>query len=247
MNRPVRRPHCDLTVSRRDFLARAGVGFGALAWSALRSSAEETDVNPLAPRRPHFPARAKRVIWCFLDGGPSHLDLFDPKPALKKFAGQPLPPSFKRPMTSMGSTANTPLLASKRTFKQHGQSGQWISDWLPEIAACADDLAVVRSCQADGQTHVAGVLQANTGSILPGRPAVGAWSLYGLGSVSDNLPGFVVLTDSPSEPPGGPLNWGAGFMPATYQGTRFSQGKSPILFPASPPPASAPRSTSSSS
>ncbi len=164
-----------------------------------------------------------------MDGGPSHIDLFDPKPALLKFAGQPLPPSFPRPMTAMGSTANTPLLASKRTFKQYGHSGAWVSDWYPEIAGVADDLAIVRSCQADGQTHVGSVFQMNTGAILPGRPSVGAWTLYGLGSECENLPGFVVMTDTISDPPGGNRNWGTGFMPATYQGTRFREGKTPIL------------------
>jgi hypothetical protein len=218
--------------SRRDFLVRAGGGFGALAFAALK--AHGAAANPLAPRAPHFTARAKRVIFCFMDGGPSHLDLFDPKPDLKKLAGKPLPSSFERPMTSMGSTANTPLLASQRTFRQHGKSGAWVSDWYPEIAACVDDIAFLRSCKADGQTHVAGVCQMNTGVILPGRPSLGAWALYGLGSECDNLPGYVVLADYPADPPGGPTNWGTGFMPATYQGTRFAEGKSPILYASAP-------------
>ena len=106
----------------------------------------QNPTNPLASRRPRLPASARSVIWCFLDGGPSHLDLFDPKPALTKLDGKPLPGSFKRPVTAMGRTAYTPLLASKRRFKQHGQSGLWVSDWYPHIATCADDLAVIRSC-----------------------------------------------------------------------------------------------------
>src|SRR5262249_58188240 len=111
-------------------------------------------VNPNAPRTPHFTPKAKSVIWCFLDGGPSHVDLFDPKPALSKLDGKPLPDSFERPVTAMGNTAYTPLLGSKRKFKQHGKSGLWVSDWYPEIATCADDIALIRSCHADGLNHV---------------------------------------------------------------------------------------------
>jgi uncharacterized protein DUF1501 len=227
--------HFESPISRRDFLARSGAGFGQvalaslLARDSLGASSSRAIRNPLSAKKGHFEARAKNIIWCFIDGGPSHLDLFDPKPNLQKLAGQPLPPSFKRPMTAMGSTANTPLLASKRTFKQHGQAGIWMSDWLPELASCADDLCVIQSCVADGQTHVGSVCQMNTGSILAGRPSLGAWVLYGLGSESEDLPGFVVMTDYSTDPPGGPINWGTGFMPATYQGTRLADGKSPFL------------------
>jgi hypothetical protein len=232
-------PHVARPASRREFLQRAGAGFGGLALAALLARDAEAGTrcaanNPLAPRPPHFSPRARHVIFCFMDGGPSHLDLFDPKPQLTKLAGKPLPSSFAKPMTAMGSTANTPLLASTRTFKQHGRSGLWISDWYPEIARCADDLAVIRSCRADGQTHVASVCQMNTGNLRPGRPALGAWALYGLGSVCDNLPGFVILTDYDADPPGGDRNWATGFMPATYQGTHFTPGKTPILY-ADPP------------
>ncbi|MEX2026021.1 MAG: DUF1501 domain-containing protein, partial [Pirellulaceae bacterium] len=228
-------PHFDQPTSRRDFLTRAGGGFGALALSSLLRrdlSAADTSAdigNPIAPRQPHFPATAKSVIWCFLDGGPSHIDLFDPKPELNKLDGQPLPASFKRPMTAMGKTAYTPLLGSKRTFKQHGQAGTWVSDWYPQIATCVDDIAVLRSCWADGLNHVGSICQMNTGSILGGRPCLGSWSLYGLGSECEDLPGYVVLTDYPEEPPGGNRNWGTGFMPASYQGTKFREGDSPVL------------------
>lgn len=227
-------PHREWVHSRRDFLTKAGAGFGGLALLALLEreglSADPTGaLHPLAPRQPHFPAKAKSVIWCFLDGGPSHIDLFDPKPELNRLAGQPLPASFKRPVTAMGKTAHTPLLASQRKFAQHGQCGAWVSDWYPEIAKCVDDIAFIRSCHADGLNHVGSVCQMNTGSILAGRPSLGAWSLYGLGSEADNLPGFVVLQDYPEEPPGGTRNWGTGFIPATFQGTRFRDGSSPIL------------------
>ena len=226
--------------SRRDFLWQAGAGFGKVALAGLIASglrsqafAEPTPAatkNPLAPRKPHFAAKAKSVIFCFMDGGPSHLDLFDPKPALQKYSGQPLPPSVKRPMTAMNVTANTPLLASKRKFTQHGKSGHWISDWFPHIATCADELCLLQGCIADGQTHVAGVSMMNTGSILPGRASLGAWTLYGLGSECENLPGYVVMTDYATDPPGGSLVWGSGFLPATYQATKMGDASAP--FPA---------------
>jgi hypothetical protein len=227
-------PHFAVPTSRREFLTRAGAGFGALALAALSAgdraiAAPARFTNPLAAKPPQFPARAKSVIWCFIDGGPSHIDLFDPKPALTKLDGKPLPGSFVRPVTAMGKTAFTPLLASRRKFAQHGQSGIWVSDWYPEIAACVDGMAVIRSCQADGLNHVGSVCQMNTGSILGGRPCLGSWSLYGLGSECENLPGFVVMLDTADEPPGGNRNWSTGFMPASYQGTKFRDGKLPIL------------------
>jgi hypothetical protein len=238
--------HYERPTSRRDFLTRAGGGMGLLALLSLlqgegKADEAESPANPLAPREPHFKPTAKSVIWFFLDGGPSHIDLFDPKPELTKLHGKPLPDTFPRPVTAMGRTAYTPLLASKRKFKQHGESGLWVSDWYPEIATCADDLAVIRSCHADGLNHVGSICQMNTGSILGGRPCLGSWSLYGLGSVSENLPGYVVLLDYPEDPPGGSRNWGTGFMPATYQGTRFRDGKTPVLHLQPPTPDSGER------
>jgi hypothetical protein len=237
---PYTRPCCvDVPTSRRGFLARAGGGLGSLALAALLNQAtgraakandpDDEPVNPLAAQPPHFAPRAKRVVWLFMDGGPSHIDMFDYKPALEKYAGEPLPPSFKRPVTAMGVTSGTPLMATPRKFAQHGQSGQWVSDLYPEVAKVVDDLCILKSCTADGLTHVAAVTQAHTGSILLGRPSLGAWSLYGLGSECEDLPGFIVLADSASEPPGGPSNWGTGFMPAAYQGTRLALGPQPIL------------------
>lgn len=164
-----------------------------------------------------------------MDGGPSHIDLFDPKPALEKLSGQPLPASFKRPVTSMGVTAGAPLLASTRRFAQHGQSGMWVSDLYPELARVADNLCLVRSITADALTHVAACIQMNTGALLQGRPSLGAWSLYGLGSETEDLPAFVVLTDRTSDPPGGASNWGTGFMSSAFQGTKLLEGKHPIL------------------
>jgi Protein of unknown function (DUF1501) len=238
-------PHFEAPLSRRDFLVRAGAGFGNVALMALAvQSAGATGIasnrfdsaaaGVLMPRQPHFPATAKSVIWCFLDGGPSHLDLFDPKPELEKLAGHPLPDSFDRPLTAMGKTAYTPLMATKRKFAQHGESGIWVSDWYPHIGGIVDEIAVLHSCHADGLNHVGSVSQMNTGAVLGGRPSLGAWCLYGLGSESQDLPGFVVLTDSSNSPPGGNRNWGTGFMPAAYQGTKFREGKVPILHVAPP-------------
>lgn len=239
-------PHFESAVSRRDFLSRAGAGFGSLALISLleqeaRGATGGHSHGETTARAPHFPARARSVIWCFLDGGPSHLDLFDPKPELDKLAGQPLPASFTRPVTAMGRTAYTPLMATRRKFAQHGQAGTWVSDWYPHIAGCVDDIAVVRSCHADGLNHVGSVCQMNTGSILGGRPSLGSWCLYGLGSECEDLPGYVVLTDTPDNPPGGNRNWSTGFMPAAYQGTKFRDGKLPILHVAPPHDSSASR------
>jgi hypothetical protein len=223
--------------SRRELLCRAGNGFGALAlgWLLARDglrpkAAAASGADPraaLAPKPPHHRQRAKAVIWLFMEGGPSHLDLFDPKPELERLAGQPMPESFGRPITAMGTASNT-LLASRRSWKRYGQGGLWISDWYPNIAEHADDLAVIRSCWADGLNHVGSVCQMNTGSILAGRPSLGAWTTYGLGAASDSLPTFVVLTDE-NEVIGGPKNWSSGFLPATYQGTHFRSSGPPVL------------------
>ena len=214
--------HRRVPTTRREFLLRAGAGFGSVALAGLHADAATTG-------KPHHPPKAKSVIWCFLDGGPSHIDLFDPKPALKKYHGQPLPASFPRPVTAMGVTAGNPLMASTRKFARHGKAGHWVSDLYPEIATVADELCVIRNCVADGLTHVSSVLQMNTCGLIPGRPSLGSWAVYGLGSESKNLPGFVVLTDADSEPPGGSLAWGNGFLPNPYSGTRFATGPHPIL------------------
>lgn len=226
------KPHREWLYTRRDFLLRGGAGFGALALAHLLggqapAAPRPPIASPLLPKSPHFRPRAKSIIFLFMEGGPSHLDTFDPKPLLNKLAGQPLPPSFGKVITSMGE-AGAPLLASKRKWKQHGQSGLWISDWLPHIAQCADDLVVLRSVWADGINHSAGVCQMNTGSILGGRPSLGSWVSYGLGTENQNLPAFVVMQDSTAQVVNGPRNWSAGFMPAVYQGIRIQGGNEPI-------------------
>jgi Protein of unknown function (DUF1501) len=218
--------------TRRDFLFHSGLGLGSIAVQSLLQTQLRAEVktqpnSPLAAKPPHFKPRAKNVIFLFMEGGPSHLDLFDPKPLLNKLAGKPLPESFGSVITAMGE-AKSPLLASKRQWKQHGEGGLWISDWLPEIAQCADDLAVVRSCWADGINHSAGVCQMNSGFILGGRPSLGSWVTYGLGTENTDLPAFVVLQDNQASVVNGPRNWSAGFMPAVYQGIRLQGGNEPI-------------------
>ncbi|MBM3841211.1 MAG: DUF1501 domain-containing protein [Verrucomicrobia bacterium] len=234
-------PHVQPPTSRRDFLCRAGCGFGALAFGymlslegllARASGLRINPLSPLAPRLPHYPPMAKSIIWLFMEGGPSHLDLFDPKPTLDTLAGQPMPASFGRPITAMGTASNT-LMPTKRKFKQHGQSGIWVSDWYPHVAEHADDIAVLRSCWANGLNHVGSVTQMNTGDILAGRPSLGAWATYGLGSANQNLPTFVVLADG-GDPVGGPKQWSSGFLAATFQGTKFRTEGTPIFHLASP-------------
>jgi hypothetical protein len=219
----------DIPTSRRDFLLGAGAGFGSVALSALTGERmlRAASSNPVAAKIPHRLGQAKSVIWLFMEGGPSHLDLFDPKPLLNKLAGQRLPDSFERPVTAMGEV-NSPLLASKRKWKQHGQSGLWISDWLPRHSGIADDLCVIRSCVSDGINHAGGVCQMNTGSVFGGRPSLGAWASYGIGTENQNLPGFVVLKDSKAAIVNGVRCWGSGFMPAGYQGVLLEPGNEPI-------------------
>ena len=231
-------PHKVWATNRRDFLARAGMGFGALALSAMLADEARAEtpaidpLRPLAPRPPHLKARAKSCIFLFMEGGPSHVDLFDPKPELTRCAGQPLPASFGKVFTAMGVGGNS-LLASRRKFEQHGEAGTWVSDWYPNIAEVADEIALVRSCWADGVNHVSSVCQMNTGSILAGRPSLGAWVTYGLGTENQDLPAFVVMNDGP-DPLGGPRNWGNAWLPATYQGTPFRKDGAPILHLAPP-------------
>jgi hypothetical protein len=174
-----------------------------------------------------------------MEGGPSHIDLFDPKPDLTEHSGQPLPASFGEVFTPMGVGGNK-LMASRRQFAQHGDSGLWVSDWYPHIAGVADEIALVRSCWADGVNHVGSVCQMNTGSILAGRPSLGAWVSYGLGTENQDLPAFVVMTDA-AEPVGGPRNWGNAWLPATFQGTPLRPDGPPILHLAPPGSVSAGR------
>ena len=226
------------TPSRREFLRRSGCGFGLLALASLLDAdqllarttpgAGVAPANPLLPRPPHFPARARSVIFLFMSGGPSHVDLFDPKPDLIRLAGQPIPESFGAFKTRR-AVAKNKLLAPARPFRPHGQAGTEISDFLPELASCADELCLLRGCHGDSVTHPESVYLMNTGSILMGRPSLGAWATYGLGTENQNMPAFVVLPDPAGWVKGGAPAWGNGYMPATYQGTILRGGSSPIL------------------
>ena len=222
-----------LNSRRRDFLRSAGGGVGLMALNALLHTdhvGAATTSRPASQsvQSPHFPPRAKRMIWLFMHGGPSHVDLFDPKPELVKYAGQPLPDSFGAVMTRR-KVANNPLLAPIKPFRPHGKSGLEISDFLPRIAKHADDLCVIRSLHGDSVNHPQSVYQMNTGSILMGHPSFGSWLAYGLGSENANMPAFVVLPDPGGGLKGGPPAWGSGFLPATYQGTTMRAGATPIL------------------
>ena len=213
----------DLPATRREFLQAAGCGFGALALASLEGAAAQT--SPL----PHHLTKAKSVIFLFMEGGPSHLDTFDRKPLLNQLAGQTLPDSFKVPLTAAGE-GKSPLLVSPRTWKQHGQGGLWVSEWFPQVARHADDLAVIHSCASSGINHAGGVCSMNTGSIFGGRPSLGAWASYGLGTENENLPAFVVIKDSGSTVVNGVRNWGSGFMPAVYQGIEFKSDGAPVKY-----------------
>ena len=241
MNRykPNRTP-CGRT--RREFLWEVGGGFAGLALIDLLSSdgllntpasaAQNFDAqNPLAERAPHFPAKAKRVVFLFMNGGPSHVDTFDPKPELdrnhgKSYSGEAKVGSNGRPIGH--------LMKSPFPFKKHGQSGLPISSLFPHTSKHADDICVIRSLHSDTAAHASGCLQMNSGSIFIGKPSLGSWLSYGLGSANQNLPTFVVMTDPRGGPIGSASNWSAGFMPAAYQGTLFRSAGSPLLNLATP-------------
>jgi hypothetical protein len=224
--------HYPRACTRRDFFTRAGSGLAGIALAQMLHEnglqAATTTADPLAPKPPHLTPKAKSIIWLFIEGGPSHIDLFDPKPKLMELAGQPLPESMRPKFTAMPGTSKNGMMPSKRSFKQYGQSGIWVSDWYPNIAQHVDDMTVIRSCWTDGINHLGSVTEMNSGSILSGRPSLGAWVNYGLGSANRNLPSFVVMLDD-KDPIGGAKQWSAGFLPASYQGTQFRQGDTPLI------------------
>src|SRR6516164_7271493 len=213
--------------SRREFLFEAGGGFGGLALSWLLAR-DARAANPLAARKPHFEAKAKAVIFLFMVGGPSQINLFDPKPELEKRHGQPLPESFGKPVSQF-TKGDTPLLASTRQFAKYGQSGMDVSDLMPHLATCVDDIAFIRSCWCTSTVHAPAMYELHSGRTLMGYPSLGSWVTYGLGSVSDNLPAYCVLIQPEGTPEGGAPCWGAGFLPTVYQGTLLRRGASPIL------------------
>lgn len=228
--------------TRREFLWEVGGGFtgtamaamlaqdGFLAKQALAADGE-TIYNPLAPKAAHFPPRAKSVIFLFMYGGPSHVDTFDYKPELFKFDGKTIDVETKG---RQGDRNQGRVVGPKWAFKQHGESGAYMSTLFPHLATCADDLAFLKGMYAESPLHGSAMLMMNSGRLLPGAPAIGSWANYGLGSVNENLPGFVVMLDKTGGPISGAKNWSSGFMPASYAGTVLRGKGPPILDLANP-------------
>jgi hypothetical protein len=222
--------------ARRDFLIKAGLTAGGAALGGfvpglgLQSALAAELIDPLAPKAPHFPAKFKSVIWLHQNGAPSTLDLYDYKPELKRLAGQEVPASFLKGIKTSTQGGVGKLFESGRTWKQHGESGAWFSDLLPNLSQHADKIAFIKSSTTVGATHDISILKLNTGDLSPGRPSLGAWVTYALGSANTDLPPYVVLYDGDREPQAGSQNWNSGFLPAVYQGTAFRPGTSPILY-----------------
>lgn len=239
--------HCDhqnQSYSRRDFLTKTSLGLGALTLGGFLSPFQGAKAAPLSGvggvlGQPHFPPKVKRVIYLFQSGAPSHIDLFDPKPLLREMNGQDLPESIRGSQRLTGMSAgqtSLPLAGSHFDFRQYGQSGAWISDLMPYTAQIADELCFVKSMYTEAINHDPAITFLQTGSQFPGRPSIGAWVSYGLGTENENLPSFVVLVTKNKM--GQPLYsrlWGNGFLPAEHQGVQFRSGKDPVLYLANPP------------
>lgn len=232
-----------LEQTRRHFFGGCALSLGSMALASLMrtgagvgsaNAAPAQFVNPMEPKPGHFAAKAKRVIFLFMAGGPSHLDLFDPKPKLQELHGQPIPPSFTENKRFAFIKGDAQLMASQRKFQRHGKSGAEISELLPHTASIADDIAIIRSMKTDVFNHGPAKVFINTGSPQFGRPSMGAWVTYGIGSESQNLPGFVVLNSGPRGPRGGTSLYGSGFLPTTYQGVPLRTKGEPILDLSSP-------------
>jgi hypothetical protein len=229
--------------TRREFLWQTGGGFVGTALTYLLAqdgffrntacAAEHIPDAPLGPKPSHFPARANACICLFMYGGPSQVDLWDPKPELTRRHGQRMPNLESDPLLKVRNPGT--LLGSNRKFTPSGRSGIGVSDLYPHLARCIDDLVVIRGTYADSFAHGSGLLQMNTGFLRQGYPSLGSWVTYGLGTVNQNLPAFVVLLDQRGGPITGPPNWGSGFMPAAYQGTQFRTSGDPVLNLAPPP------------
>ena len=219
--------------SRRDFFLKAGGGI-ALNWLLARDAhaadapLAKTPKNPLAAREPHFAPKAKRVIFLFMVGGPSQIDLFDPKPALTKWAGKQLPEASGRPKSQF-TKGDEVILPSNRKFAKHGKSGIEMSDLMPNLATCVDDICFLRSCWCTNTIHAPAMYELHSGRTLMGFPSLGSWVTYGLGSVSENLPAYCVMPQPEGVPEGGAPCWSAAFLPAVYQGTLLRKGPNPIL------------------
>jgi uncharacterized protein (DUF1501 family) len=226
-------------VSRRWFFKQCGVGLATIALGQLFQQEgwavpSPAAVNPLAPRLPHFKPRAKRVIYLFMGGGPSQLDLFDYKPTLSRYNGKPVPKEVVMGQKYAFIKPDAALFASEFQFAKHGHSGAELSEALPHLAEVADDIAIVKSMTTDAFNHAPGQILMQTGSTLFGRPCMGSWALYGLGSESQSLPGFVVLNSAGGLSAGAAL-YGSGFLPSVYQGVPFRKSGDPVLFLSNPP------------
>jgi len=225
------------TATRRHFLQQSAAGIGGIALSALlndSASATSAAADPLAPRQPHFPAKAKQVIYLHLTGSPPHLDLFDYKPELVKHSDEDCPNEFLEGQRFAFTTGVPKLMGTPRTFKQCGQGGVWLSDAIPHLHGVADDLCVINSMNTDQFNHAPAELLVYTGSPRPGRPSLGAWTTYGLGTENANLPGFVVLISSGVQPNGGKNSFGSGFLPSVYQGVQCRSKGDPVLYASDP-------------
>jgi hypothetical protein len=224
-----------LAATRRHFLDRCAIGLAPIALSTFATqnavAAQSQPTNPLQPKPAHHPAKAKNVIYLFMAGGPSQLDLFEHKPLLTELNGKPIPESYTagKRFAFMDSSHRNNLLASKRRFRQTGQTGTWISDLLPHTAEIIDQITLVKTCKTDLFNHAPAKFFMNTGSGQFGRPSIGAWITWGLGSECDNLPAFVVLQSGPRGPRGGSVLWGSGVLPTTYQGVPLRNQGDPIV------------------
>src|SRR4051812_46991231 len=238
-----RREH-ELILTRRQLFGRTATGIGTVALASLLNPdlfAAPTGAPGVLPA-PHFAPRAKHVIYLFMSGGPSHIDLFDHKPKLRQYHGQELPASIRMGQRITGMTSGQksfPCVAPMFEFKQHGHSGAWVSELLPHTASVADELAFVKSLNTEAINHDPAITCIQTGHQQPGRPSLGAWLSYGLGNESRNLPTFVVMLSQGSgnktDQPLFSRLWGAGFLPSEHQGVRFRSGKDPVLYLSNPP------------
>lgn len=221
-------------VTRRWFFEQCGVGLGTIALGQMLAANAYAATDPLAAKQPHFAPKAKRIIFLFMAGAPSHLDLFDYKPGLAKFDGSLPPPELLKGYRAAFINPNSKLMGPKFKFSKVGQSGAELSELLPHTAKIADDIAIVKSMSTDAFNHAPGQLMMNTGSMQFGRPSMGAWVLYGLGSETQDLPGFVVFSSGAKGPSGGNSCWGSGFLPTVYQGVQFRSGGDPVLYLSNP-------------
>src|SRR5271168_4240187 len=228
-------------VSRRWFLEQCGVGLGSIELGQLLQSegygaspTKSAGVNPLAPKAPHHAPKAKRLLFLFMAGAPSHLELFDFKPHLAKFDGTLPPPDLLKGYRAAFINPSSKLLGPRFKFARHGQSGTELSELLPHLATVVDDIAVVKGMVTDAFNHAPGQIMMSTGSQIFGRPSLGAWVGYGLGSESQELPGFVVFSTGKKGPSGGNSNWGNGFLPTVYQGVQFRTSGDPVLYLSNP-------------